>query len=82
LGCAQDVVPYCRTLARVMKSSDSNPSNSGSHILKDLGKWTDGLGFEQASHYATYMGWKPTDWAEYPRDFVQKGWRMLPLEAP
>jgi hypothetical protein len=79
-------VPYYRTLARVMKtnesSSDSKPSESGSHILKDLGRWTDGLGFEQAGHYATYMSWEPTGWAEHPGAFVHRGWKMLPLEVP
>jgi hypothetical protein len=49
LGCAQYVVPYCKTLVLVMKSSesssDSNPLDSGSHILKYLGRWIDGLGF-------------------------------------
>jgi hypothetical protein len=47
LGCAWDVVPYCRTLAHVMESSesssDSTPLDSGSHTLGTLDDGQMGL---------------------------------------
>jgi hypothetical protein len=53
-------VPYCRTLACVMESSesssDSTPSDSGSHTLGTLDDGHMGLVLSSFGHYATYMG--------------------------
>jgi hypothetical protein len=50
---------YCRTLARVMESSgsssDSPPSDIGSHI-RTLVDGQMGLGLCKSSHYGTLMG--------------------------
>jgi hypothetical protein len=59
LSCASDVVPYCRTLAHVMESnessSDSTPSDSGSHILGTLDNGQ--MGF----FIAQIVGWETPD---------------------
>jgi hypothetical protein len=57
------VVPYCRTLARVLESressSDSLHSNHGSHTLEALDDGHMGLFFEQVGHM-------PHTWEESP----------------
>jgi hypothetical protein len=51
--------PYCRTLACVIKSSESSsdfpPFNMSSH-LQNLRRWTDGLGFSRFGLDGTQMG--------------------------
>jgi hypothetical protein len=64
LGCARDVVPYCRTLARVMESSesssDSTPSSSGSHTLENLDNG-------QMGFVLSKLVIMPHTWAESPQ---------------
>ena len=54
---------YCRSWARVMESSgsssDSSPSNIGSHILRTLDDGHMGLGLSRSTRYRTLMGQKP-----------------------